>query len=160
MKDSFKGQRAVLTHVMTIESTPETVFPLLCPVREEEWAPGWVGRVIFAESGLAEEDGVFASVAPDRDDTVWYVTRRDASRHELEFVFFMPGLQVSRLNINVTPVSETRSTLWIRYIRTGISERGNESVREAETRFPAMVSEWKESLNHFVSTGMMMEGVE
>ena len=34
-----------------LNAPPATVFPLLCPVREAEWVPGWTVRMIHSASG-------------------------------------------------------------------------------------------------------------
>lgn len=37
-----------------VHASPEAIFPLLCPVREYDWIPGWDCRLVYTESGLAE----------------------------------------------------------------------------------------------------------
>jgi hypothetical protein len=50
---SFKAKRVVHEYVQTNPAPAEKLFPLLCPVREAEWLPGWEYRLIYSESGLA-----------------------------------------------------------------------------------------------------------
>ena len=38
---AFKGNRVVHEFTQTNSAAPEKVFPLLCPVREDDWLPGW-----------------------------------------------------------------------------------------------------------------------
>jgi hypothetical protein len=38
---SFTAKRVTHTYTQKLDATPERVFPLLCPVREAEWADGW-----------------------------------------------------------------------------------------------------------------------
>ena len=47
-----------------VPATPDRVFPLLCPVREYEWIPGWECDVLHSVSGVAEEDCVFRTRFP------------------------------------------------------------------------------------------------
>ena len=35
----------------TFETTPENIFPLLCPAREADWIPGWDSELIYTKSG-------------------------------------------------------------------------------------------------------------
>ena len=37
----FKAHRITREYRQTIEASAETVFPLLCPVREAQWLDGW-----------------------------------------------------------------------------------------------------------------------
>ena len=49
----------VLRAEMALAAAPARVFPLLCPVREAEWLPGWHAEVLHSASGLAELGCVF-----------------------------------------------------------------------------------------------------
>ncbi|HET8796262.1 MAG TPA: hypothetical protein VFO89_01135 [Thermoanaerobaculia bacterium] len=147
----FHGRRAVLERTITIHAGPETVFPLLCPVREAEWIDGWIGRAVFAESGVAEENGVYVTRRDDGGDTIWLVTRHDPVRHEIELVYFMPGLQANRLFVRVEPLAREKSAIAVRYVRTGLSESGNESVAAAEAQFGTMMDQWESSLDAYVA---------
>lgn len=155
--ENFAGRRAILERVITIDSAPDRIFPLLCPVREGEWVDGWVGKSIHSSSGYAEENGVFATGNPGEDDTIWFVTRRDSNTHQIEFVTFVPRVQVFRLYVQVTPLGADRSNIAVRYIRTGISEAGNEVIRDSGPHFDAMMSDWERTLNHYVKTGELMK---
>lgn len=157
MSKQFRGKRVNLKRDITIEATPDAIFPLLCPVREGEWADGWVGKAIFSESGLAEVNGVFASEHVGEDDTIWFVTKRDATTHEIEFVYFVPKIQVVRLLMRVAPVSATKSTLSVDYIRTGISEAGNEFIDNSGPHFEKMMADWEASMNHYLKTGTLLK---
>jgi hypothetical protein len=157
MSNQFKGQRAILTRTISIDSTPGAIFPLLCPVREGEWADGWVGKPVFSVSGYAEENGLFATEHAGEEDTLWFVTKRDTTTYEIEFVYFAPHVQVVRLTIRVTPQSADKSNISVKYIRTGISEAGNEFIKNSGAHFDKMMTEWKTSLNHYMKTGELLK---
>jgi hypothetical protein len=55
----FSARRRVHQHIQTNDAPPETVFPLLCPVREAEWVPEWKFKTIYSQSGVAEDGCVF-----------------------------------------------------------------------------------------------------
>jgi hypothetical protein len=157
MNGKFEGQRAILGRVITIDSAPDAIFPLLCPVREGEWVDGWIGRSVFSSSGYAEENGVFATEQSGEDDTIWFVTKRDSAMHEIEFVTFVPRVQVFRLFVRVIPVSASRSNISVRYVRTGISEAGNEFIRNSAAHFDTMMTDWERTLNHYIKTGKLLK---
>src|SRR6266481_7636473 len=54
-----KPNRATHTYRQTLRAPPAKVFPLLCPVREAEWAEGWLPELVISSSGIAEGDCVF-----------------------------------------------------------------------------------------------------
>lgn len=158
--DGFNGKRVVRTFTQTIHAAPEAVFPLLCPVREMEWLADWKARVIYAESGLAETNGVYASLHPGESDTIWMITQRDERRHLIEFVYFVPGVRVTRLNIAVHPLVGKNSRVEITYIYTGISKEGNREITEhgAEDRFIEQMKHWEAAMNYFLETGEPLAG--
>lgn len=152
----FTARRSVTTYVQTIHAAPERVFPLLCPIREAEWLDGWSARVVHAESGLAEEDGVFATDhAGEEDPTIWIVTKRDESTGEIEMVYFAPRLQVVHLTLRVARDGEAQSKVHVRYVRTALSEEGNRAVAESTTptRFGESMKHWEAAMNHYLATG-------
>lgn len=57
----MSGKRVVLYYSKKLPAPPETVFPLLCPVREYDWIPTWKCEVIYARSGYAEMGCVFTT---------------------------------------------------------------------------------------------------
>jgi hypothetical protein len=156
--NEFNGQRVVRSYTQTIHAGPETVFPLLCPVREMEWLADWKCRVIYAASGLAETNGVYASLHPGEPDTIWMITWRDERLHTVEFVYFVPGKRVTRLNIAVHPAKGKNSRVEITYAYTGISEEGNREIGEhcTEEKFILQMKHWEDSMNHFLETGKQL----
>ncbi len=51
--------RKIKAHTILLEAAPETVFPLLCPVREYDWIESWHCRMVYSKSGFAEQDCIF-----------------------------------------------------------------------------------------------------
>ena len=153
---AFRGVRLVSTYTQVIDATPERVFPLLCPVREAAWVDGWVGRPVFAGSGVAEPDGVYVTQrAQQSPNTLWVVTRLDPTTRDVEFVGFVPRRQVFRLCIAVRSLDLHRSQVAIAYVRTGITTEGNTELEELRRTNgdAAMMREWELDMNHYLTTG-------
>jgi hypothetical protein len=56
-----KKRRQIEIHKTRFAFPPEEVFRLFCPVREDEWIPGWreQRQIVYTESGFAEQSCVF-----------------------------------------------------------------------------------------------------
>jgi hypothetical protein len=152
----FKGERVVLTHSIVIDSTPEKVFPLLCPVREGEWAEHWVGKPIYSISGVSEENAVFATKHPNEEDTIWFVINYDKNKYINEMLYYMPKGQLVRLYMRVFALEKNKSRIEVQYVRTGLNDRGNQSIITSKSNFIPMMKEWERSLNHYLTTGKML----
>jgi hypothetical protein len=94
---------AVLDWEMPLPAPPDRVFPLLCPVREADWIPGWQAEVLHSASGVAELGCVFRTVDGDGTRRTWTVTRHEAEAGRLQFVQFIPDRAVLRLDLALEP---------------------------------------------------------
>lgn len=102
----------VLEAEMHLCAPPSQVFPLLCPVRETEWLPGWSAEVLHSRSGLAETGCVFRTRDEDGRERVWTVTRHDAAAGAVQFVQLVAGVAVIRLDIALHPEGSGTRAVW------------------------------------------------
>lgn len=54
-----KPNRIKHSYSQILCAPPDAVFPLLCPVEEEKWVPGWKPAFVISSSGVAERDCIF-----------------------------------------------------------------------------------------------------
>src|ERR1039457_1890234 len=102
---AFKANRVVHEFTQTNPAPPERVFPLLCPVREADWLPGWQYRLIYSDSGVAELGCVFTTPNPPasttRDgaasETTWIVSDHDPAAFCVAFVWIDPGQIITEI---------------------------------------------------------------
>ncbi|MBG0777885.1 MAG: hypothetical protein H0S85_15775 [Desulfovibrionaceae bacterium] len=71
----IRDARTVLTHRRILAHEPERVFPLLCPVLEYDWIPGWNGRIVHSRTGYGERGCVFTTDAPGFGPESWTTFR-------------------------------------------------------------------------------------
>lgn len=152
--------RIVRSYTQHIEASPDTVFPLLCPVREAEWLEGWGDglEIVHSDSGLAEDGCVFRKRAPDRPETVWMITRHDPIRRVVEFFRVTTGLLATRLRIDVEPRPDGSSSVRITYTFTPLGEASRAYVEKhhGEEAFRRDMIWWEDSMNHWLRTGELL----
>lgn len=155
MDDSgFTARRITRRYRQTINAPPESVFPLLCPVREVEWLDGWQYAMIYSESGLIEEGAVFSTPHEGEENTVWIVTKHDPEKREIEFARFTPNSRTCVLRIAVGADTENRSLVDVGYTYTATTPAGNDFIEGlTEETFLKSVVFWEKSVNHFLETG-------
>ena len=150
----FIALRRIHQHTQTNDAPPETVFPLLCPVREAEWVPEWKYRMIYSESGVAEDGCVFHTPNNEGPETVWMVTQYDPSSYRIAFAWVEPGLIATQLRISLAPAPGGMTHAYIRYIYTGLSPEGNATLeRYTPEWFSHKMQSWEASINHYLRTG-------
>ena len=59
MMNITKPNRKKHSYTQHPNASPEAVFPLLCPVAESKWTPGWMPEVVFSVSGVVEQECIF-----------------------------------------------------------------------------------------------------
>ena len=151
---TFDALRKTKEMTMAINAAPERVFPLLCPVREYEWIAPWQCDIVYSDSGIAENNCVFATDLPDRGGPeIWTVSRYEPN-HRIEFVRFTTGEKIVKLDIVLTPTASGHCEILWRKVFTGLSEEGNRVIDTlAGNQFDIETSMIEKMLNHYLDTG-------
>ena len=146
--------RVKRTYVQTLIAPPEIVFPLLCPVREVEWANGWNPRLVISASGYVEPGCVF--VMPDQpQESTWVVTQWNPDTYFVEFIKVTPGFTVGKIKIQLRKRDPGQTLAEISYSFTAMSQPGAEFVEQfTAEQYEAFMKEWESELNHFLRTGI------
>ena len=156
--NEFRARRASRSYTQVNTAPPAEVFPLLCPVREREWAPGWDCDLVYSSSGYAEDNCVFTTAHPGEPDTVWTVTEHDPERFRVGFVTVTPGLRAGRIAIRLEANGDGTTTARVTYTFTALSEAGNRFVDAfTDEAFAEKMRGWERAINHFLATGTMMD---
>ena len=151
---NFKSKRITRNYRQIINSTPDVIFPLLCPVKEKEWLDGWDCNMIYSESGVAEPGAVFCTSHQGEKDTVWIISKHDQLKKAVQFARVTPDSKASLLYIFVLPKDESSSFVDITYTYTAISKSGNKSIDEfTEEAFLKMIKFWEDSMNYYLENG-------
>jgi hypothetical protein len=161
---AFKGDRVVHDYVQTNCAAADKVFPLLCPVREADWLPGWQYRLIYSDTGVAELGCVFTTPKPpglavrqEALETTWIVTDYDPAASRIAYVWISPGYIITELRIQVAPSGEGEARTHVRYRYTGLSAEGNKELeRYTQEWFESNMRNWETTINHYLRTGKKM----
>jgi hypothetical protein len=151
----IKPNRATHTHRLRLRGSPEKVFPLFCPVRETEWADGWLPDLVFTSSGVAEQDCVFLTT-DKRGQVFWYITRHEPENFFVEMLKIAPSVTACRLSIQVG--SEGSGCIAdVTYAHTSLGPSGDELVTAFTAgHYEKFMQSWEHALNHFLATGCLL----
>ena len=151
------ARRVSHEYTQTNDAPPETVFPLLCPVREADWVPGWQYKLIYSKSGVAEAGCVFTTPNDDGTETTWLVTEYDPATFRIAFAWVNPGQVAAQIEIYLTRKKQDTTTALIRYTYTGLSRAGNQEVGRYDKKwFEQKMRGWEAAINHYLRTGKAM----
>ncbi|UNC91335.1 hypothetical protein [Candidatus Contubernalis alkaliaceticus] len=153
----FKEKRTIWSYSLSFNAAPDVVFPLLCPVRELEWIPGWEYEMIYSNSGLIEEGCIFTT---DEyvEGTVWYVAEYDQANHKILFIQYANDLMIVRFAVALNKDEDGNTKARVDYTFTALTEKGSEYIDSiSEDEFTFEVESMEELLNHYIKTGRMMK---
>lgn len=142
------------------EGTRDEVFPLLCPVREKEWVPGWDPKLVISNSGVVEQECFFVE-EDTPDDAVWVVSGHDPVNFKVEMYRIVPGVIVCRFSVTLDSEKGRSTSASISYEQTALGKDGEKIVDKftAES-FTRLIDEFTLAINHYLTTGKMIEGDE
>lgn len=136
--------RVKRVYTQTLHGKPGDIFPLLCPVREREWAEGWDPLTVYTHSGFAESNCVFTT-GEETPESIWVITDFDYLRHRLEIVKVTPGMTVGRITITLSANGALETEAEVVYMYTAISPSGEEFVRGYSEEFFTQFMQFSES---------------
>jgi Polyketide cyclase / dehydrase and lipid transport len=99
------------TKSFTLPVSPEAIFPLLCPVREYEWIPGWDCEMVFSKSGVAEKGAVFATKVRPFGRMLWTCTAYDPPRR-IEYLRTLGSRLSILLELELKPTEVGCEFVW------------------------------------------------
>ena len=146
--------RKSFTYTQINSGAPEEVFPLLCPVREHDWLDGWQLTMLYSQSGLIEQDCVFATPYDGQRMALWQVTLYDHLNYLIEFVRMVPATEVVKINIRLRALEARTTETTITYQFTILDADLRENLQEklAQDFYRAM-SWWEKAINHYLQHG-------
>jgi hypothetical protein len=148
------AKRVTHEYTQTNDAPPDAVFPLLCPVREADWVPGWQYKMIYSKSGVAEAGCVFTTPNEDGTETTWLVTEYDPATYRIAFAWVNPSQVAAQIGIFLNKNSRGTTAALIRYTYTGLSPAGNREVERYDKKwFEQKMRGWEAAINHYLQTG-------
>lgn len=153
---AFTSSRITHEFTQTNSAPPEKVFPLLCPVREADWVPGWRYKLIYSDSGVAELGCIFTTPDP-ATETTWIVVDYDPAGFRIAYVWISPARVAAEIRIQLEPADDGNTRAHIRYRYTGLSPDGNREVESYNEKwFRNKMEGWEAAINHYLRTGEMI----
>jgi hypothetical protein len=156
---SEKPHRISHTYEQTINGSIKEIMPLYCPVREMDWCENWSPKAVYSNSGLVEKDCIFIT-SHGETDIVWIVTDYDIEKGHVEMVYLVPEVLVTKLEIQLTPITEDMTKALITYSKSSLSEMGNKVLEEfTKKEYDIMMDSWEKAMNHYLKTREMLTGL-
>jgi hypothetical protein len=156
----FEAKKVQRSHTVKLLAPPGQVFPLLCPVREEEWIPGWEDEtyeLIFSKSGFNETGCIFKTHFKSAADSFWTCLKFDRKHFEVEFLVHVVGLEMRRFTIRLKQNDDKSTNAQFIMSTTALSASGNELVENlTEAVYVKFITGFETMLNYYFQHGVKM----
>jgi len=139
-----------------LNSTPEKVFPRLCPLREYEWIPQWQCEMIHSKSGVAELGCVFSTDFNDGfGKEIWVVSHFEPDS-KIGFVRIGP-VRSTRYVIELRPQGDGSMISWRQEI-TSLNDQDLSSLAAiSEKNFRTLMKTLNKMLDYYLQHGIPLE---
>lgn len=133
--------RCTLQHTIVIAAPPARVFPLFTPEGERAWVAGWNPRFVPESAEPSRAGSVFVT-DHDGEVTLWMVAELEAGACRARYIRHTEGSRVALVSVDCSPCP-AGTRVEISYDVTGLSEAGNEKIRQLAAGFAETIAGWK-----------------
>ncbi len=151
-----EGMRFERIGKFEVEGTASKLFPLLCPVEEYKWLPGWSCTMNYSKSGVAEKDAVFETTENLGMKVTWINITYKPDKF-IEYLM-ISGKNVVRLSISLEESKENTTQVSWRMLFTANSILAKKILPKAfsEENFQKMMDNRKNELDYYLKNGRMI----
>ena len=148
-----RSERFERSGAFDVDGDTQEVFPLLCPVLEYQWIPGWSCTMMYSDSGVAEKNAIFSTREMFRKKVLWTTITYEPNRF-IEYLLVMGQDGVVRLSITLEEKGPGETHVHWRMLFTAISYLAKKILPKtySEEKFQAMLLKRKNELNRYLVT--------
>jgi hypothetical protein len=146
-----------LTHVrnsfvLTVHAPYEDAAPLFGPSGERGWAgPRWDPRFLYPQPAEDVEGAVF-TVQHGEHKSVWVNTVYDLDAHYFQYVYFIPDVVVTVIDVNFEPLESGNTQVHVVYTRTALNAAANETVEALGESDAKSGKQWEQAVNAYLES--------
>jgi hypothetical protein len=130
------------------DTTVEAAWPLFGAEKERAWAPGWDPAFIWPAIANDQQGMVFR-IAHGGKSAVWVNTRLDALEHRAQYVYFIPEVVATIIDLKLTP-SGPSTRVDVIYQRTALTPSANATVSNMAAADRVAGAEWEQQINSYL----------
>ncbi len=123
---------------------------LFGPEKERSWAgKHWNPEFLYPQPAKDEQGAVF-TVQHGRHKSVWINTLFDLAGGRLQYVYFIPDTLVSTVDVKLTSLDASSTTVEVTYVRTALQIAANDDVRALGDSDRDNGPHWQEAIEAYL----------
>ena len=145
-----------LLHVSTsfdlvVHAPYEKTAPLFGPEGERAWAGKHWNPAFIHPQPAADIEGAVFTIQHGPYKAVWVNTLFDQEARHFQYVYFLPDLMVTVIDVRFKPVNAKSTSVNVVYTRTALSSEGNEHVSAMSEGDKTAGIEWQKAIDEYLA---------
>jgi hypothetical protein len=137
---------------LTIHASYAETAPLFGPEGERAWAgKHWDPQFIHPQPAHDEQGAVF-TVRHGNLNAVWVNTLFDVEGRHFQYVYFLPDLMVTTIDVHFKVVDPQTTGVHVEYTRTALTSDGNEHVTAMIEGDKHTGTEWQQAIDAYLES--------
>ncbi len=128
----------------------ERAFPLFGAWEEKKWAEGWDPQFVYPTTP-SDEPGMVFTIEHGGMRSVWTNTAFDAADQHVQYVYVIPDVLVTLVDIHLTKAGVDETRVAVVYERTALKPEANDHVAHLAKGDAKSGPEWEEAINGYLS---------
>lgn len=125
--------------------------PLFGPDGERAWAGKHWDPVFIHPLPAKDVEGAVFTVRHGTFNAVWVNTLFDIEGHHFQYVYFLPDLMVTLIDVRFNSVDANATAVDVTYTRTAITPQGNEHVLAMSEGDKAAGKDWQQAIQDYLA---------
>jgi len=125
--------------------------PLFGPQGERAWAGKHWNPMFLHPQPAADTEGAVFTVAHGSHTATWVTTQFDVEARHFQYVYFMPDIMVTVIDVRFKPVSADATAVNVVYTRTALTPEGNQHVTAMSEGDKAAGNEWQQAIDDYLA---------
>ena len=126
--------------------------PLFGPEGERAWAgKHWNPEFIHPRPAVDSEGAVF-TIQHGPMKAVWVNTAFDLDARHFQYVYFLPDILVTTIDVRFEPVGADATKVHVVYARTALTAEGNEHVTQMTEGDQSSGKDWQQAIDAYFAT--------
>lgn len=128
-----------------LDTRADRALLFFTPEGERAWVKGWDPKPMYPpQAGVVFKANSVFRVDHDEESSLWTIVEADLEEHIAEYIYVVEGERLSRVRVQVEPLSEEHCRVRVHYVHTATSEKGRLFVASVtEESFSQKMLEWQ-----------------
>jgi hypothetical protein len=136
---------------LLVHASYAVTAPLFGPEGERPWAgKHWDPQFIHPQPAADVEGAVF-TIQHGPFHAIWVNTMFDVDGRHFQYVYFMPDIMVTVIDVSFKPVSADSTGVHVVYTRTALTAEGNQHVTAMTEGDKKAAKEWQEGIDAYLT---------